>query len=55
MQALYLDYFYLPRTRKDYTMAIVAICGTSKWVEAKPIHTNNSRETKDFLFDEIIC
>lgn len=36
-------------------MAIIAICGTSKWVEGRPIKTNNSIETSEFLWDEIIC
>ena len=27
----------------------------SKWVEAKPMYSNNSNETRNFLFDEIIC
>lgn len=33
----------------------MAICGMTKWVEAKAIPTNNSKFTRDFLFDEIIC
>lgn len=36
-------------------MAIIAICGTSKWVEGKAIHTNNATESRDFLWDDIIC
>ena len=37
------------------THVVVAICGMSKWVEARPMHSANSKETSDFLFDEIIC
>ena len=36
-------------------MAVIAIYLVSKWVEARPIHSNNSRETSDFLYDDIIC
>ena len=53
--AIHLDCMYLPRTSKGYTMLVLAICSVSKWVEAKPMKSNNSIETKDFLFDEIIC
>ena len=35
-------------------MAIIAIYGTSKWVEGRPIKTNNSKEAREFLFDDII-
>ena len=36
-------------------MVCVCICAVSKWVEAIAMFTNNSSETRDFLFDEIIC
>ena len=36
-------------------MAIIAICLVSKWVKARPIRSNNSRETSHFLYDNIIC
>lgn len=54
-QALHLDCFYLPQTIGGYNMVVLAICTMSKWVEARQIHSNNSSETRDFLFDEIIC
>ena len=33
----------------------MAIDGMTKWVEAKPIRSNNSTQTRDFLFNDIIC
>ena len=36
-------------------MVVVAICNSSKWVKGRPINTNNSIETRDFLWDDIIC
>ena len=36
-------------------LAIIAICDISKWVEGKPIYSNNSQDTSNFLFDEIVC
>ncbi len=36
-------------------MVLSSMCCTSKWVEAKPIHSNNSKEAAEFLFDEIIA
>ena len=36
-------------------MVVIAICSISKWVEARAIHSNNSIETRDFLYDDIIC
>ena len=36
-------------------MVIIAICSISKWVEARAIHFDNSFETRDFLYNEIIC
>ena len=36
-------------------MAIIAVCANSKWIEAAPIWSNNSKDTATFLFDQIIC
>ena len=36
-------------------MVVIAICSISKWVEACAILSNNSIETRDFLYDDIIC
>ena len=36
-------------------MVVIAICSISKWVEARVIYSNNLIETRDFLYDEIIC
>ena len=32
-------------------MVVTCVCVSSKWVESIPIHSNNSKETADFLFD----
>ena len=36
-------------------MVILCVCAVSKWVEARPMYTNNSAEARNFIFDEIIC
>ena len=36
-------------------MVCICVCAISKWIEARPLYTNNSTETRNFLFDEIIC
>ena len=42
-------------SRKGNKLVVLAICGTTKWVEGKAIKTNNSMDTRNFLFDDIIC
>lgn len=55
MQAVYMDCFYLPRTTKNNHLVVLCVCGTTKYVIGKPIKNNNSSETRDFLFDDVIC
>ena len=55
MQALHLDCIKLSKIRDGYTLAIIAICGMSKWVEVRSMKTNNSTKMRNFLFDKIIC
>ena len=50
-----MDCIYLPKTSQGNKMAIIAICGNSKWVEARPMKSNSLAETSSFLYDEIIC
>ena len=55
LRVWYFDCFYLPQTPRGYNVAVIAICGTSKWVEGKAMFIANSNETRDFLWDDIIC
>ena len=55
IQCLYIDCFYLPISKYGNRLVVMAICGMTKWVEAKAIKSNNSEYTRDFLFNDIIC